>query len=100
MEIGKDISVGDWKAYSGSVFKKTGTWHFQFQKSKKIILTRHTAGDTVLVRGESLYNSDSGKAESICKKRKSLKSGVIAPVQKGVQINSAKVPKFRILKGC
>ncbi|KAJ8880749.1 hypothetical protein PR048_017219 [Dryococelus australis] len=46
----------DWKLYSQEILKPHGKWRFQFQKTKKIVLTK--SGKIILVHGEPFYNFD------------------------------------------
>lgn len=38
VHLGKDSEIRDWKQASQEILKKSAGWHFQFQKSREIIL--------------------------------------------------------------
>lgn len=65
--LGSDCPVYDWKATTKKAIKLPGAWHFAFQKSKRIVITRSNKG-TPLIRGEPNYNFDVGEPKSILKK--------------------------------
>ncbi|KAJ8889225.1 hypothetical protein PR048_008723 [Dryococelus australis] len=38
--LGEDCPVKDWKTYTDKMLRNPATWHFQFQKAKKIVVTK------------------------------------------------------------
>lgn len=67
-QLGQDnVKVFDWKSAATATVKKPGSWHFQFQPSKRLSLKKSKTG-SILVRGEANYRSDLGAFKGICKK--------------------------------
>nr|CAI5867789.1 unnamed protein product [Callosobruchus analis] len=77
----------DWRNESKSHLKPPGSWHFQFNKAKRFILTRSSKAN-ILVRGEPNYVTDIGEGKGICKKGK--KKSLLSP---------STIPFGRQLKG-
>nr|CAI5836592.1 unnamed protein product [Callosobruchus analis] len=77
----------DWRNESKSHLKPPGSWHFQFNKAKRFILTRSSKAN-ILVRGEPNYVTDIGEGKGICKKGK--KNSLLSP---------STIPFGRQLKG-
>nr|CAH7761221.1 unnamed protein product [Callosobruchus chinensis] len=77
----------DWRNESKSHLKPPGSWHFQFNKTKRFILTRSSKAN-ILVRGEPNYVTDIGEGKGICKKGK--KNSLLSP---------STIPFGRQLKG-
>ncbi|KAG5878907.1 hypothetical protein JTB14_023564 [Gonioctena quinquepunctata] len=74
--LGKDWHAYDWKAATQDIIKLPGNWHFQFNPSKRFLLTRGNQ-DLALIQGEAHYRTNVGMARSVCKKGKRILS--IAP---------------------
>lgn len=74
--LGKDWHAYDWKAATQDIIKLPGKWHFQFNPSKRFLLTRGNQ-DLALIQGEAHYRTNVGMARSVCKKGKRILS--IAP---------------------
>lgn len=89
--LGKDCAVKDWKAYGDEMLKNPASWHFQFQKSKKIVITKNKGNTSALVRGEPFFNFESGEPKSLCKRGKSFRQRHISEVPRGLPVKSAKL---------
>lgn len=85
-----DCKVIDWKRNSDEIFKSTQSWHFKFQKAKKIVLRRNKSKSTILVRGDTFYNLNLSMPQSLCKRGKSLKNNHFSAVPAGVAVKKAK----------
>nr|CAI5829027.1 unnamed protein product [Callosobruchus analis] len=66
----------DWRNESKSHLKPPGSWHLQFNKAKRFILTRSSKAN-ILVRDEPNYVTDIGEGKGICKKGK--KNSLLSP---------------------
>ncbi|XP_069676001.1 uncharacterized protein [Periplaneta americana] len=98
ISLGKDCPVHDWKGYADQVMKKPGNWHFQFQKSKKLIITKSVSKRTCLVQGEPFYNFESGEPKSLNKKGKHFQKGYIPnSIPMGVILKEAKIRDIKSL---
>lgn len=98
IHLGEDFCVKDWKAYSDNILKQPGQWHFQFQKSKKITITRSDTNKNVLVDGCQFYNTDANMPRSICRKGKNFRNnGHIETIEKGIIVKQAKLQDVRKL---
>ncbi|CAH1113073.1 unnamed protein product [Psylliodes chrysocephalus] len=75
---GEVVEIYDWRNETSKYIKPPGQWYFAFSKMMRIILTKSSKG-TVLIRGELVYNSDSGVGKPVTKKTKSIKN--IKPTQ-------------------
>lgn len=105
--LGTDVQVYDWKtavmgapktstqaAIPGTA-KLPGSWHFNFQPSKKIIIQKFTNG--IKVKGETGYNMNIGVSKSICKRGKSWNETVPNIIAKGVVVKSEKLEDIKKL---
>ncbi|KAJ8897619.1 hypothetical protein PR048_002968 [Dryococelus australis] len=89
--FGKDCAVSDWKLYSQEILKPPGKWYFQFQRTKKIVLTMSNSGKSILVHGEPFYNFESCEHKTISKKGKTFRNFQIPDVVRGVRMKDAKI---------
>ncbi|KAJ8882578.1 hypothetical protein PR048_014389 [Dryococelus australis] len=89
--LGEDCPVKDWKTYAGEKLINPATWHFQFQKAKKIVVTKSKTNTSALVRGEPFYNFESMEPKSLCKRGKTFRHTQIPDVPKGLPVKSAKL---------
>lgn len=71
----------DWKTDTSNVVKIPGSWHFQFNPSKRFILSK--SANTILVRGEVNYKTDLGMAKSVLKRGKNLAHLTLTNLQPG-----------------
>ncbi|KAG5885490.1 hypothetical protein JTB14_017213 [Gonioctena quinquepunctata] len=55
--LGKDWHAYDWKAATQDIIKLPGNWHFQFNPSKRFLLTRGNQ-DLALIQGEAHYRTN------------------------------------------
>ncbi|KAG5891774.1 hypothetical protein JTB14_006962 [Gonioctena quinquepunctata] len=69
--LGKDWHAYDWKAATQDIIKLPGNWHFQFNPSKRFLLTRGNQ-DLALIQGEAHYRTNVGMARSVCKRQKNI----------------------------
>lgn len=98
IHLGKVVSVKNWKAYSDDILKQPGQWHFKFQKSKKITITRSHTNKIALVQGDPYYNIDVNEPKSLCKKGKNFRNnGQIEIIQKGIEVKQAKLKDVKKL---
>lgn len=97
IRLGLDCPVLNWKLAYDDIIKITTQWHFQFQKSKKIVLRRNKTLTSVLVRGELFYNTDTGVFKSLCKRGKSFNNVILENVPKGVIVKKAKISDVKRL---
>ncbi|GBP80749.1 hypothetical protein EVAR_89326_1 [Eumeta japonica] len=65
----EDIEVLDWKTAVHDVVKTTAQLHFKISQCKRFLIRRSKKSGNVMVWGENNYNSNSGTAKSICKKK-------------------------------
>lgn len=68
--LGVDAPVFDWKSKVQLVMKPPSQWHFKFQMSKRIIISKNNTG--VVVRGESFYRNNLGSQNSLVKRGRNL----------------------------
>ncbi|KAJ8883946.1 hypothetical protein PR048_015802 [Dryococelus australis] len=87
---GDDCSVYDWKSAADDVLKPPTSWHFQFQKSNRIILTLSNDG-SVVIQGEPNFTIEVGQPKSIVKRGKSLTSLKPTDIPKGILIGGPKL---------
>lgn len=73
-KLGEDCLVQDWKNHAEKILKGAGNWHFQFQKSKKLILTKSNNKNIVLVQEGPFYNLEGGVLKSLKKIGKHFKN--------------------------
>lgn len=97
VHLGTDCAVMDWKQASDDIMKKPNSWHFQFQKSKKISIKRNKNLTTILLKGELFYNFESGVYKPLCKRGKSLKNVQLKEVQRGVRLKEEKIKDVKRL---
>ncbi|KAJ8897962.1 hypothetical protein PR048_003320 [Dryococelus australis] len=90
IHLGDDCSVYNWKSAADDVLKPPTSWHFQFQKSKRIILTCFNDGN-VVVQGEPNFMIEVGQLKSIVRKGKCLISLKPTNIAKGIQIGGSKL---------
>nr|CAD7193822.1 unnamed protein product [Timema douglasi] len=95
--LGEGCPVQDWTLYGDEVLKQPGQWHFQFQKSKKIVFSRSKTRKLVMVQGEPFYGFECGEPKSLVKKGKTFSNARIPEVPRGVPIKLAKVNDVRSL---
>lgn len=81
-KLSKDWIAQDWKTATSKVVKNPGSWHFQFNPSKRFILSK-SMNNNILVRGEVNYKSDLCVAKSILKKGKNFTSLTLANLNPG-----------------
>ncbi|KAI4459844.1 homeobox protein hox [Holotrichia oblita] len=86
-KIGNDVVVKDWRSEAQKVLKQQGFWHFKFQPSKRIVLSK--GKNIPLVRGEPFYRNDIFCIpKSLCKRGKFLFQ--MSRLQHGVPIDNDK----------
>lgn len=73
VRLGENADVRDWKAYGEDITKVPGNWHFQFQRAKKLEITKSRISQKCIVQGEPFYNFESGESKSILKRGKACK---------------------------
>lgn len=96
IHLGETCSVYDWKSAAEDVLKPPSSWHFQFQKSKRMILTRSKNGN-VVVQGEPHFRIEVGEPKSIVRRGKHVKHLKPTTIAKGVQIGRPKLDDVRRL---
>ncbi|CAH2000720.1 unnamed protein product [Acanthoscelides obtectus] len=96
LKMGEDYSVFDWKSQVHKVLKTPGYWHFRFQPSKRLILSKNKNG-CVLVRGEPFYKSDICEPKSICKKGKKITQIQLLTVCVGRSLKPDKIKSISAL---
>lgn len=107
-KVGTDTEVLDWKtavlgvpktsqqpAVPGTA-KSLAQWHFKFQPSKKITLTKSSSG-TIKVQGDVGYTLNIGVPKSICRKGKTWKDTTPNLIPKGTVIKAAKLKDIKSL---
>lgn len=67
-KLGDDCPNLNWKQAVSEVLKPPGRWHFQFNASKRFIISRNKQRTNALVRGEVFYRSDINKPKSVTQK--------------------------------
>ncbi|KAJ8892496.1 hypothetical protein PR048_005076 [Dryococelus australis] len=90
IHLGDDCSVYDWKSAVDDVLNPQTSWHFQFQKSKRIILTCSNDG-SVVVQGEPNFMIEVGQRKSIVKRGKRLTRLKLTNIAKGIQLGGPKL---------
>lgn len=89
LKLGEDVQIRNWKDETSRFIKPPGQWHFAFSKMKRMILTKNKKG-SVVVRGESAYNSSTGMGKPITKRGKSILSMDPPLIDKGNTVNTKK----------
>lgn len=69
LRLGEDWHICDWRTESDATVKNPAQWHFRCNKLKRFIFLKEQ-NDSVTVRGEIFYRSDTGFGKSIIKKGK------------------------------
>lgn len=96
LRLGRDFNFYDWKSITRTVLKLPGSWHFQFNASKRFFLRKDKNGK-IGVKGESHYVSEVNNYGNICKRGKSYKHIEPALINVGVSVKSAKLNDVRSL---
>lgn len=91
LRLGETCPVNDWKSYSENILKQPGQWHFKFQMTKKVILTRNATKKLALVQGDPFYNVEACAPKSLSKKGKHFVRGGPSEIGKGVVVKPAKL---------
>lgn len=89
LRVGEVVEIYDWQNETSKYIKPPGHWHFAFSKMKRMILTKSSKG-TVLIRGEIVYNSDSGVGKPVTKKTKSIENMKPTKIPKQNVVNNKK----------
>ncbi|CAG4986066.1 unnamed protein product [Colias eurytheme] len=74
-----NIPVYDWKESYEKIVKPTTSWHFPFQKTKRLLLTRNKKLDNIILQGEMTYRKETGINKIITKKNKTIQIIKINP---------------------
>lgn len=91
IHLGEECQVHDWKKMIEATHKTTTNWHFQFQKAKKIVISRSKDKKSALVRGEPHYVFEVGTPKSLLKKGKNWSRSEKIEVPKGNEVKPAKI---------
>ncbi|CAH1973769.1 unnamed protein product [Acanthoscelides obtectus] len=88
--LGKDWHAYDWKAAVQNIIKPPGTWHFQFNPTKRFLITRDHSQKIALIQEEANYRINLGMARSVCKKSKRILSIAPKKLVSGRTVNNDK----------
>lgn len=83
--------VYNWKNAISDVLKAPGSWHFQFQPSKRIFFKRSKSERSILVQGECNYRNCFGTLNTLTKRGKFLKNLNPEKINAGVTVNELKI---------
>ncbi|CAH1111711.1 unnamed protein product [Psylliodes chrysocephalus] len=88
------VTVCDWRKESRKYLKPPGSWHFQFNPSKRFFMKKTKNG--ISLKGEVNYKSECGIPRTVNKKGSgtpnSIKPSIVTV---GKQINDKKLKKYR-----
>lgn len=96
LKMGEDFHVSDWKAAIKTVLKPTSKWHFQFQPTKRFIITKSKKGDA-LVQGEPTYRMELGALKRVSKTNCTAANIVPQDIPMGIKVNPAKIKDVETL---
>lgn len=90
LRLGKVFNFYDWKSNTKDVLKLPGSWHFQFNASKRLFLRKDRNGK-IAVKGEPHYVSEVVNYGNVCKRGKSFEHIKPALINIGVPVKPAKL---------
>lgn len=64
-------NIFDWRKEAAKFIRLPGTWHFQFNKTKRFVFNR-SGKDNIVIRGEPNYFIDIGVFKGVCKRAKKI----------------------------
>lgn len=93
-KLGVDVPILDWKTEVQKVMKQPAQWHFKFQMSKRIIMSKGQNG--VLVSGELFYKNNTGTHQTLLRRGKKLRitpsvANIGVPIKKDKQVSITKL---------
>lgn len=94
--LGSDFNFYDWKSSVKTVLKLPGSWHFQFNASKRFLL-RKDHNNRIAIKGEPNYVSDLINYGNICKRGKSFQNIEPVLMNVGVPVKTVKLNDVRNL---
>lgn len=96
LRLGSDFHFYDWKSSVKNVLKVPGSWHFQFNASKRFFL-RKSKYNTIAIKGEPHYVSEVVNYGNVCKRGKSFENIEPIMMNVGVPVKPAKLNDVRNL---
>uniref|UniRef100_S4PMR1 DUF7869 domain-containing protein n=1 Tax=Pararge aegeria TaxID=116150 RepID=S4PMR1_9NEOP len=96
LRLGSDFHFYDWKSSVKNVLKLPGSWHFQFNASKRFFL-RKDKNNRIAIKGEPNYVSEVINYGNVCKRGKSFENIVPVMMNVGVPVKPVKLNDVRNL---
>lgn len=96
--LGSDVPVHDWRTAVRNTIKTPDKLHFKISLVKRVVIKRSkTSSNSILVRGELSYNSDTGVPKSLLGRGKSLSNLEPEKLPLGVSVSQLKLTDVKNL---
>lgn len=96
LRLGRDFNFYDWKSTVSNVLKKPGSWHFQFNQSKRFFI-RRDKNNKIAVKGEPNYVSEVINYGHVIKRGKLIENIEPTVNNIGIPVKPAKLQDVKSL---